>query len=210
MDILETLRRARLKSVKSSIAFSETRDKIIHSQAEYVKATVINNKSTGTEQRCGALQASTLYYTMLDQYFVKHSFRQPTLMNDRAKALWQRVYDASVEVNMPIEDYLKAQFTFFHKAFGKPPELHQLATPKAKERAKETVLGSTRVVGNNIEIKKDIAAILRAAEQQMQELCRQHKLSREEVYRKFVVTGLFFFPKEYLDADPVYKKVCCE
>lgn len=209
VDILEALKQARLRSVKASISFSETRDKHLHQQAEYVKATVLT-QDTEAKERNDVTEAANLYYEMLDFYFAKHTFRMPKLMNDKSIRLWTRVVDAAREVNMPIKDYLKAQFVFFHKAFGKPPDLPQLATPKAKERAKEAVLGSTRVVGNNIEIKKDIAGLLRSAEQRMQELCRTHKLSREDVYRKFVLTGLFFFPKEYLDADPIYKKVCSE
>lgn len=209
VNILEAIKQQRLKAIRSSVAFSETRERIVHAQAESVKALLAQDLDTPQEINPADLAAS-LYYKMMDEYYARSSYKQVTTPTKRSIQLWTRVVKCAQETNIPIESYLRAQFSYFHKAFGRPPELSQLATAKAKDRAKTFTEGPKKIIGNDIRIDRDIAQLLRDSEEQMRQLCRQHNLSREDVYRKFVLTGLFFFPKEYLNADPVYKKVTSE
>lgn len=209
VDILEAIKQQRLKAIRSSVAFSETRERIVHAQAESVKVLLSQDLQSPQEINPADLAAS-LYYKMVDEYHVRSSYKQVTTPTKRSIQLWTRVVKCADEVGLPIESYLRAQFAYFHRAFGRVPELSQLATAKAKDRAKLFVEGPKKIIGNDIRMDRNVAQLLRDAEEQMRQLCRQHNLSREDVYRKFVLTGLFFFPKEYLNADPVYKKVASE
>lgn len=206
---MEAVRKRRLRAAKASISYGETRDKILHEKAEQVKQLLTGTKDP---QQCTLeLQMAELYYKMLDEYYHKQSIRMPHTPNKRSLALWRRVATSCRQAQAEPEAYLRAQFSYFHKAFGKPPEVYQLATENAVTRA-QTFEGNSKrkVIGNDIRHKGDFASIMRQGEQQMQQLCRAHDLTRAEVYRRFVLTGLFTFPKQYLEADPVYKQVQCE
>lgn len=213
VDILEAIKARRLRSAKASVSFCETRDKAIHNRAEYTKECILNknNDSVPKEARIEH-DLRTLYYKMVEDYRSSSMFSMPVNYTNRSNSLWSRVAENCKKAGTTPRNYLKAQFIFFDRAFGKPPTLVQLTTTKALERAKRFDSRSTRtdkVVGTKAH-RADIADLMRAGEEQMRHLMRVHGISRDEVYRKFVVTGLFTFPKEYLKADPVYRRVCEE
>lgn len=206
MDILEAIREHRLKKALASNRFQDQRDKATTTQIQEFKARF---KGEGDPKLVPAMNAARTYYSMLDAYKKTASVKLPTSFNKRAQALWTRVADASVKSGLTVDAFIRAQFVFFHKAFGKAPEPYQLATDAAVERAKsdDNKTLAKKVVGNNISHKGDLAETLRDAEKMMRKLMATHKLTRREVYVRFVKTGLFTFPKQYLAADPVWAEV---
>lgn len=206
-DILEVLRQRRLKSARSSVAFGEASDAAVSQRAKLAKATLAEINGNEVPKDAEELRMASIYYRMVDEYYAKSSIRMPSKVSKRGLALWRRVVRSCTESQVEPEQYLRAQFQYFHKAFGRPPELRQLATDNAKTRAREFAGVKGKIVGNDIRHKGDIASIMRNAEKQMQDICRAQSMTREEVYRNLVLTGLMIFPKEYLAADPVYQKV---
>jgi hypothetical protein len=213
LNILEALKKRRLKAVKSSITYGETRDAIVSEKAKAVKVTLADLHGTEVPKDAEEIRISGFYYRMVDEYFAKPVIRMPTTMTKRGLALWRRVVISCKASGVDPELYMRAQFDYFNKHFGRPPEVFQLATENAQERAIQFAAGgqtSKKIVGNDIRHKGDLASIMRIAEKQMQDVCRAQSLTREEVYKNLVIPGLLLFPKEYLEADPVYKRISSE
>ncbi len=208
-NILEVLKERRLRSAKASITFSETRDAIISEKAKLIKVVLAD--LSGTEiHDAEEMRMAALFYRMMDEYYVSPAIKMPTTATPKGLSLWRRVVKSCGEAGVEPEAYLRAQFVFFNKAFGRPPKLHQLATTKAQERAIAYAAENNvvrRVVGNDIRHVSDPASVMRAAEQQMLTICRAQNMTREDVYKKLVVTGIIAFPKMYTDSDPVYRRV---
>lgn len=208
-DILKVLEQRRLRSAKSSMAFTERRDAIVSEKAKLVKATLAD-VSGDAPKDVEELRMAALFYRMLDEYFASPAIRMPTTATKRGLSLWRRVVRSCSEAGVDPEAYMRAQFDYFNKCFGRPPKLNQLATDKAQERAITYVAENKvqrKVIGNDIRHVADIATVMRSAEKQMLTICRAQSMTREEVYKKLVLTGLITFPKPYLAADPVYQKV---
>lgn len=205
MSIVDILREKKLKSLKSSIQFQETLERHTHGLAADVKDMLSGN--TGDALAPTESNLRTIYSRLLNEYYGGTKFVTYAVMNKRSVALWHRVSVRCEESGLSPEAFLKAQFVWFDKSFGRPPNVVQLTTEAAVLRAKEVALPTGKVVTSAVPAKLDLASILRRAEQQMQELMRVHSMSREEVYGTFIVTGLFSLPQEFLNADPVYKKV---
>jgi len=152
---------------------------------------------------------AALYYRMVDEYGGSPAVRIPAETPRRGLSLWRRVVRSCGAAGVDPEPYMRAQFAYFHKCFGRIPKISQLATDKAQVRAIEYIATNKvqrRVVGA-IEHKTDLADVMRNAEKLMQTICRAQGMTREEVYRNLVLPGLIGFPKQYLAADPVYRGV---
>jgi len=145
-----------------------------------------------------------LYFKMISTYTGQVKYYTDE-MTDGQVALWIRVEKARREVGCSAERYLKAQFVYFDKTFGTYPKTQHLATEGAIERAREFA-GPTEglVLGNMRPPDIDTAARFRQSEKTLQKMMKAQRCSREEFYRRFVLTGVYTFPKEFLEADPAY------
>lgn len=206
MSVIEAIRERKLRSLKASITYCDTRDRMLREKAEATKALIGKGADTAKiDPR--VMKMSSLYYKMLDEYYAKSQIRMPHSYSKRAIAMWKRVADSCEQSEVEPESYIRAQFAFFHKAFGKPPELSQLATDNARTRAREfSGKPAAKVIGNDIKHTANFADKMRAAEAHMQNICRAQSMTRLEVYTKLVIPGLVVLPPEYLKADPVYKQ----
>ena len=157
-----------------------------------------------------AARIRLVYYKMCDNYRRTTSYGGG-VVNSRSKALWERVESFWSRSNVDQEQYVLAQIAWFHKVFGRLPTPVQLATEAAVERAKEFSEKEdkpTRApITNNIPHNASLADIFKQSEKSLQAMMREQGCSREEFYRKFVVTGLTGFHPKFLQADPVWRKV---
>jgi hypothetical protein len=188
---------------------SEAAERQLQAKAEAVKEHLGNTGGVKPEIQL-VEQLAFYYYHMRAQYARKRVTTKAT-ESLRRQEFWGRVSVCCKAAGVSPERYMKAQFSYFHTAFGTTPKLSQLATKAATERAK--LYGgktSGNVVSNAIETKVELGAIFARCEQQIRDICRHQKISREEYYRKFVLSGLVNMPKEFLNADPTYQQVTNE
>jgi hypothetical protein len=213
-DILDKLRRKKLRSVKASITYSDTRDKIIHDHATHVKAALRSGDLGDEVANSLESQLSLLYRKMWQEYYQRPLVRYPKLMSKRGIAFWHRVAVNCTTAKVSPELYMRAQFHWFHKKFGRPPEVLQLTTKNALDRVVEFLAteqnSARKVIGNDIRPNLDKAAVFRRCEKQVRDVCRAQGLSREEFYVRIVLTGAMAMPQEFLDMDPVYRKVASD
>lgn len=203
VDVMSVLREQRLRTLNRSFGQSERHDREVHQRAERASAIV-----TGTNPHAGnphyeELVMRDIYNRELENYTRQRVFTSD--MNPRALALWRRVVKAWKLTGVDMETFIKAQFTYFHNTFRTSPTVVQLATDGAVVRAAS--VKPEQVMTNNIPANIDTGELFKRCEKQMTEIMRAQKLTREEVYRKLVVTRLVAFPSQYLNADPVWRKV---
>lgn len=212
MGVLEAVRAKRLATVTSSVRYSEALEAKTKRSAQATKAMLKNGPSNVEAIFEPEYTLRTLYYRMLEEYYGKKNFAIVDVMDNRSLSLWSRVRTKCEASGVTPEQFVRAQFIWFHKSFGKAPTIVQLTTETAVQRAKDNapVDSSKKVIGNDIRATIDLSSLLRNAESQMQDLMRAQNCSREDVYRNVVLPGLFSFPKEFLKADPVYTKVLNE
>lgn len=211
-DLLEYLRNRRLASLKGSRAASDRYNSEIQDHADRVKHQITGEALPDSFDAAPAQYVATLFYRMKDEYSKTKSFaRLSPKQFSRSKSYWSRVVTRVMEADVLPETYIRAQFSWFHDAFGTTPELKHLATDAAVERASLFSGNTARaVVGNNIKHSLSMATMFRHCEQQVRKMCRAQKVTREEFYIRFVLTGNMTFPKAFLQADPVYKRVTKE
>lgn len=205
-DIQEILKRHRLLKIDLSERFTENQEQNVSNKASHVKRILGGEDSSAANPISLTLLKDT-YYNMLSTYkgkFVSY----PVDMNKKSLALWTRVESARAQADCDADRYLKAQFVWFDKAFGKAPTVEQLATETAIDRALEFT-GSTkgRVLGNERKAPISKADMFRESEKTLQKMMAAQGCNREEFYRKFVLTGIFGFPDDFLRADPTYQRV---
>jgi hypothetical protein len=212
MGVLEAVRAKKLATVTASIRYSETLEEKTRRAAQATKAMLKDGPSNVEAVYAEEHTLRTLYYRMLEEYYGKKNFAVSNDMDNKALALWGRVKAKCHDAGVDPETFMRAQFVWFHKSFGKAPTIVQLTTATAVARASEFSPADSKkkVIGNNINANVDFASIMRNSENQMQDLMRAQGYSREEVYINLVIPGLFSFPKEFLKADPVYLKVINE
>ncbi len=192
---------SQLKQAKQSIRGSEQNQRNLSNEAAKVAKNIREDSfSTGA-----ALQST--YYRLLRTYNHEGVISMPP---KKIAACWNKTilkaYLASESTS--VEHYLKAQFQWFHAVFRTSPEIKQLGTKAAIDRANLYVPESTaNITTAVVAFKKDVPTLMRNAEKQMQALREARSFTREEVYKHLVIPGLFIFPKEYLDADPVYQRI---
>lgn len=210
-SIIDVLQKNKLRSVKRSIQFSEQREKATENHGKVAKS-VLSGKPIHPGLPMEAQALRTTYYEMLKDYKGGSFYRVPGPINKRGVALWQRVEKARKKAGVDPKSFLKAQFAWFHKNFGKAPTVEQLTTDAAVERVVEVgEVKQNRIVSNSNETKVNLADVFRRSEKLLQDMMRaQGYSSREEFYRDFIVTGILTLPKEFLKADPAYRKVTNE
>jgi hypothetical protein len=208
-DIQEILKKNRLLRINRSERFTENQEQDVSNKASHVKR-FLGGEDSGNANPVALTVVKDTYYNMLGTYkgkFVSHSVD----MNKKSLALWTRVENCRAQADCDAERYLKAQFAWFDKAFGKAPTVEQLATETAIDRALEFT-GSTkgRVLGNERKAPVTKADMFRESEKTLQKMMAAQGCNREEFYRKFVLTGIFGFPDDFLRADPTFQRVKAE
>jgi hypothetical protein len=204
--MMEALRRRRGIAAVRSMSASEANEEQLHNKAEAVKEQLGNTNGINADKEY-INQLSHHYYAMLARY---RGSRINTKVVDslRRQQLWGRVQTCCKQAEVSPERYMKAQFNYFHTAFGTAPKLSQLATEAAVERA-SAFEGKTegKVVASAQDAKVNLGAVFSRCEQQVRDICRAQKVTREEYYQRFVLTNLISMPIEFLKADPVYRRV---
>jgi hypothetical protein len=208
-DILEILKQHKILSLRRSESFTAAKERHVADKASHVKC-ILGGEDPNSSIPIAVVSIRDRYYNMLKSYRGE-SVTFPKEMNKRSVALWTRVENARAQADCDAERYLKAQFSWFDKAFGRAPTLEQLATETAIDRALEFT-GSTkgRVLGNIRKAPISKADVFRESEKTLQRMMAAQECTREEFYRKFILTGAFSLPKEFLGADPTYQRVIKE
>lgn len=204
--MMEALRKKRATTAARSIAMSQINEQQIHNKAEAAKE-VLGNTTGITENAAYVAQLSHHFYEMQARYKGKRVCTT-VVESEKRKTFWTKVQSCCKTAGVSPERYMKAQFAFFHTAFGTTPKMHQLATAAAIDRAK-AFEGNTagKVVSNAIEATTDLGALFGRCEQQIREVCRKQGMDRATYYKTFVVTGLLPMAREFLARDPVYQEV---
>lgn len=207
-SIIDIIQENKLRSVKRSIQFSEQREKATNHHGEVAKS-VLSGKPMHPALPMEAQTLRTTYYEMLKDYKGGSFYRVPGPINKKGVSLWKRVEKARQRAGVDPKTFLKAQFAWFHKNFGKAPTVEQLTTDAAVARVAEVgEVKQRRIVSNGNEAKIDLADVFRQSEKLLRDMMRaQGYSSREQFYRDFILTGVLTLPKEFLKADPAYRKV---
>jgi hypothetical protein len=204
--IIEAIQKRQLRTIERSLRYTKTAEEKVAAMAATAKRIINSENSTEADNGISVIRAA--YYKAYKEYTGKESFAFAEPMNKRSKTLWTRVKNRCEESGVPPDVYIRAQFSWFDKNFGKAPTIIQLTTEAAVERAKQYIPGtSSRVVNACKEVKMDFASLMRASEKQMQDIMRAQNFTREEVYLNLVIPGFLAFPQEFLNSDPIYKKV---
>ena len=208
MSIMEALRARELQTIKRSVAGSEHFEKRVQNHADYVRGMISgNNPNAGVPVE--VVNIRNMYIKMRETYFQKKE-HAPTKMTKQGVVLWTRVEAARRRSGASQERFLVAQFTWFQKAFGRPPEPLQLTTDTAVERALAYTGEGHRAVSKGLEHKSSKADTFRQNEKLLQQMMAAQGCTREQFYRDFVITGIYSFSPEFLKADPVYRRVVGE
>lgn len=203
VDVISVLRQQKLAALNRSFGQTERHDREVRQRAE--RATAIVN---GTNPHAGKVNYEEymlrdIYNRELENYTRQRVFTPE--MNPKALSLWSRVAKAWRVSGVDMETFIKAQFTYFHNTFRTSPTIVQLTTDGAVVRAAS--VKPEKVMTNDIPANVNLGELFQRCEKHMTEIMRAQKLTREEVYRKLVVTRLVAFPAQYLNADPVWRKV---
>lgn len=204
--MMEMMRRRRATSAHRSLSASDAYDQQISNKAAAAKEQLGHTNGLN-EDTVYIAQLSHHYYTMQAAYTGRH-VKTVVVHSDKRNKFWGRVQEACKKADVSPERYMKAQFQFFHHAFGTTPKLCNLSTDSAVDRAVAFEGKTTgKTVGNAIEAKLDLGSLFSRCDQQVRDVCNNRKMTREEYYKTFVITGLIPMPKKFLEADPVYRRV---
>lgn len=203
MDILAEIHKRKVRSLQASYNYSEAREKALSRKAENVQRRLANGEIKIDEHTL-----YSLYTRLLDKYHHGTRMNLPTSLNARGRAVWGRALARCEEAGVDPETFMMAQFRFFHKAFGKPPEPKHFTTENAVARAQEYASGEkvTSVTTGALLHKTEFADMMRWADKQVRDLCKSHGFTREELYLNIIIPGELSLPQAFLDADPVYKR----
>lgn len=206
MGILDEIKRKQLAKLHKGHANAEHHKREVQNHARQVKS-ILGGESPGQQLPMDVRVLKDLYYEMYKDYTGKGNTKAPLEMSARSIALWTRVADTCRQAGCDPKVYMRAQFAWFDKNFGTYPRISQLATEAAIARVQEySGDASKRVVGAK-PANIDIAEIFKRSELIVQEAMAAQDCTREEFYRRFVLTGLFTLPQAFLAADPVWRKV---
>ncbi len=208
-DILKAINDHNLKKIDRSIRGSEAYEKRVENETKKTKQILSSGELSDEFDTATitANQVCELYHTMVFDYTQKPNFIDFSKISKQAIAYWTRVYQASQKAKLTPRQYLHAQFEWFHNAFRKVPEVKQLATQAALERASEYSGSNKRIVASSIEVTVPLSAVFKRCDKQVRDICRAQQITREEFYRDFVLTGVMAMPLSFLTADPVYGRV---
>lgn len=199
MSIIEAVRAQRLKQLVRSNAHGEQYAEGVHRKAEFVQAML---KGTATDVDEHNLQH--LYYQHVTAY-TGNKYANPTIRTKRQLAYWRSVGKAVKTSGVAPSKYMAAQFNYFDKVFGTYPKVQQLHTEAAITRALEFT-GNTKTLVKRYKSTNTTADVMRQADKQVRQMCKAQKLTREQFYKKLVLTGIVSLPKVFLEADPAYRK----
>lgn len=208
-SMLEMMRKKRLANAIRSVSVSESNEQLIHNKSNAVKEK-LGHTCKLDEEKLYIQQLSYHFYSMQASYSGK-PLRAVTKESKKRQDYWGRVQDACKKSGVPPDRYIKAQFQFFHHAFGTTPKLCNLATEAAIDRAR-SYEGKTEgsVVSSAIEATVDLGSLFSRCDKQVRDVCRNRNITREDYYRTFVVTKLIPMPQQFLNADPVYRGILDE
>lgn len=207
-SIIENLKKQRATRLNRSFTSSENNEKRVQKKA----AKVIHMKeqgSLGEGKFLSELALSNAYYSGKETYTQCRTYKQRK-SSKRSTALWHRVLTFQERSLASPEEFIQAQVDYFHNVFGRYPELKDLQTDAAVMRADlflESKKSTRKIVANAVKFSSKEADLFKLCEKQMMEICSAQDMTREEVYRNLVLTGLVSFPKNYLNADPAWKIV---
>lgn len=206
MSILDTIRDRELSKLERTERGKEYYADQVAQRADAVRS-VLTGENQNPTVPLEVVAIRTVYYQFLSDY-KQHYAPFPVKMTKQSIALWTRAEAARTRSGVPVKRFVRAQFAWFHDAFKKAPDPVQMTTDAAVERAL-VFQGATnrRVITNDIRHKPSLAETFKYNEKLLQQMMAAQKCSREEFYARFVVTGIYSFSQEFLDADPVYKKV---
>lgn len=201
--VIELLKEQRAKKLQRAEQYASHKEKVLSSKAEAVKRILRGEKAI-EGLSIPASRLRDLYYDRLRAYKGENYSYDPGVTKSGIR-LWERVEKAFDTAEVDPERFIKAQFAFFDKAFGRAPEITQLATQTAVDRAREYD-GKTegRVLSNGRKAPITKADIYRESEKLLQQIMAAQGISRQELYKRFVLTGLMTFPSEFMERDPAY------
>lgn len=204
--LAEIVRKARAQKAEKKRRGSEQLERVIDRRAVSTKA-LLKTDFQGDPSHIEEFAMMSLFHRMNDEYH-RRSVPVECTMSKRAVSYWRRVINAQEKAGVDPETYLRAQFAYFHDAFGCAPKAMQLATENAIMRAKEFAVTKfqPKVYSNASEFPIELIDLFKTCEKQLQQIQKAHKLSRVEVYKQFVLTGTVYFPKSFLEHDPAFKQ----
>lgn len=199
------VRKARVQKAQRARHGAEVLEKVVDRRVGTTK--VLLQSDFDATDSAEEFAMMSLFHRMNDTYH-RRSIPVSPEMSKQAVAFWRRVILAQQRSGVDPESYLRAQFNYFHDTFGTAPKLEQLATDNAVMRAKEYALlkSKPKVFSNSSQFSIEMTELFKTCEKQLQQLQKAHKMSRLDVYKNFVLTGVVYFPKSFLDLDPVFKK----
>lgn len=197
MSVLEAIHKHKVRSLTASINFREKYDQAVSDKVAYTVRRLRDGEVGINEE-----SLYDIYTQCLKDYHGKR-FRIPTKLTNVGRATWRRALERYEEAGVPALDFVRAQFAFFSKHFGKAPDPKYFTTDKAVDRAKEYA-GTGRISSSAQVHTSEFSDLMQWADKQVRDMCKAQGLSREDFYREFVVTGMVSLPQAYLEADPVY------
>ncbi len=206
VDIVSVVRAQKLATLNRSIAGTENHEKRVQGTALRTQAVLTGAVPGIHAEHMEEYVLRDTYMRVLEEYTRKpNPAYYGQAFTPRGLALWKRVVKAWKAANVDKDTFIRAQFTWFHDKFRRHPEPVQLTTDEAVLRAASVAPQQVRT--NNIEAEISVGDLFKRCEKQMNDLMRAQKMSREEVYRKLVCSGLVIFPEKFLNADPTWRKV---
>jgi len=200
MSVLEAIKKQQLRSIHRSMVSSELQENVTRLNAEHAKSVL-----SGEADDVDETKMAGIYTRLRTQYDGKLHASKP--LSKRAKSFWLRVIERQKQAGVSPEKFMTAQFDWFHRNFGKVPEVFQLTTEAAVTRAKEYAGSENKkIAATSREEKVNFAELMKQSDKMMRDICAAQGMTRLEVYTKLVIPGHFMFPKQYLDSDPVYKQ----
>ncbi len=209
-DILKAIQKHEIKKLDNSIRGSEAFERRVEKETRKTKELLVSGDTSNAfdTKVMTAQNLCELYHIMVEDYTKRPNFTDFSKISRQAIAYWTRVYQASQQTKLTPGQYLQAQFEWFHDRFRTTPDVRQLATPAAIQRAEEHSGSFRRVVAGSIETDIPLSAVFKRCDKQVRDMCRAQQITREDFYRDFVLTGVMAMPLSFLTADPVYGRVC--
>ena len=152
-----------------------------------------------------------LYYSEVIR--LTNSFYRNVPQSEKSKLIWDKISTNCKKSKAKPEDFIKAQFVYFEKHFGSIPKISNLVSVHSITRTIDYL--ATINPNNNCPkldttlVPKMITKIAKPdkyslIEKQLQSMIKAQKCSREEFYLRFVISGEYHLPREFILNDPDY------
>lgn len=206
-NVLDLIKKTELSRIHRQIAFIDAKQTSVSNKTAKVKA-LLNSEDLQKDLRLMTAQdLCAMYYNMLGEYRQKAVYTDFSNINKKSIAFWSRVITLCEKLEIHPKDFLQAQFSYFHITFGKAPELSNLLTEKAAERARQAVQLKGRIVATAIDADISKSDIFQQCDRQVRDICRAQKMSRTQFYAQYVLTGIVKLPLYFLNNDPEYQRL---